>query len=101
EIRLASPGIERLGDLPPDRQDRMQRGHWLLEDHCHLAPAQAAHRVFRQAEQLGLSEDAMRRLRGREMAMIFQEPMTSLHPILPVRRQITETLDAGRGQADL
>ncbi len=50
---------------------------------------------FAGTELLRLSEDAMRRLRGRGMAMIFQEPMTSLHPILRVRRQLTETLDPG------
>jgi peptide/nickel transport system ATP-binding protein/oligopeptide transport system ATP-binding protein len=39
-----------------------------------------------------LSEGGMRRLRGREIAMIFQEPMTALNPVLPVRLQITESL---------
>ncbi|MGH7081092.1 MAG: ABC transporter ATP-binding protein [Acetobacteraceae bacterium] len=56
---------------------------------------------FAGTELLALSEDAMRRLRGRGMAMIFQEPMTSLHPILRVRRQITETLDPGRPRPEI
>ena len=36
----------------------------------------------------------MRKVRGAEIAMIFQEPMTSLNPVLTIGRQITETLEA-------
>jgi oligopeptide/dipeptide ABC transporter ATP-binding protein len=36
----------------------------------------------------------MREIRGSEIAMIFQEPMTSLNPVLTIGRQITETLEA-------
>ena len=39
-----------------------------------------------------LPEARMRKLRGRQIAMIFQEPMTALNPVLPVRLQITESL---------
>jgi peptide/nickel transport system ATP-binding protein len=39
-----------------------------------------------------LSFDDMRHLRGREMAMIFQEPMTSLNPVLTIGEQIAETV---------
>ena len=39
-----------------------------------------------------LSEDARRRLRGAEMGMIFQEPMTALNPVVPVGVQIGEML---------
>ena len=41
---------------------------------------------------LGLPEIAMRTVRGKRIAMIFQEPMTSLNPVLTIGRQIAETL---------
>jgi oligopeptide/dipeptide ABC transporter ATP-binding protein len=39
----------------------------------------------------------MRRIRGREISMIFQEPMTSLNPVLSVGRQLTETVEIHLG----
>ena len=42
---------------------------------------------------LKLSPEEMRRHRGKEIAMIFQEPMTSLNPVLTIGRQITESLE--------
>lgn len=41
---------------------------------------------------LALSDDGIRRLRGRELAMIFQDPMSSLNPVLTVGQQISEAL---------
>jgi oligopeptide/dipeptide ABC transporter ATP-binding protein len=41
---------------------------------------------------LGLSDDAMRRVRGGEIAMIFQEPMTSLNPVFTIGDQIGEAI---------
>src|SRR5688572_554074 len=46
--------------------------------------------LFQGRDPLTLSEGEMRRVRGREIAMIFQEPMTSLTPVLRIGRQLTE-----------
>jgi len=43
-------------------------------------------------ELLSLPEDEMRKVRGNDISMIFQEPMTSLNPIFPIGRQISEAL---------
>jgi peptide/nickel transport system ATP-binding protein len=43
---------------------------------------------------LALPEEAMRRHRGRDVAMVFQEPMTALNPVMTVGRQIAEALEA-------
>jgi peptide/nickel transport system ATP-binding protein len=48
--------------------------------------------VFEGRNLLELAEEDMRELRGRDIGMIFQEPMTSLNPVLPIGMQITESL---------
>ncbi|HLB13384.1 MAG TPA: ABC transporter ATP-binding protein [Burkholderiales bacterium] len=48
--------------------------------------------VFEGRNLLELSEAAMRSIRGNEISMIFQEPMTSLNPVLTIGRQIAEAL---------
>jgi peptide/nickel transport system ATP-binding protein len=47
---------------------------------------------FDGRDLLALAPEAMRRLRGREIAMIFQEPMTALNPVMPVGEQIAEAV---------
>ncbi len=47
---------------------------------------------FRGVDLLSLDEDAMRRLRGNDISMIFQEPMNSLNPVLKVGDQISEVI---------
>jgi oligopeptide/dipeptide ABC transporter ATP-binding protein len=52
---------------------------------------------FKGRDLLRLSEEEMRRVRGREIAMVFQEPMTSLNPVLTVGRQLTEGFEIHLG----
>ena len=49
--------------------------------------------VFEGQDLLSLREKQMHKIRGNEISMIFQEPMTSLNPILTIGRQITESLE--------
>jgi len=53
--------------------------------------------LFDGRDLLRLSEGEMRRVRGRDIGMVFQEPMTSLNPVLTIGRQITETLEEHQG----
>jgi peptide/nickel transport system ATP-binding protein len=50
-------------------------------------------------ELIGLEERAMRRLRGNAISMIFQEPMTSLDPVMRIGRQIAEPLILHQGMS--
>src|SRR6186997_354225 len=56
--------------------------------------------TFDGRDLLMLSEEQMRELRGRDISMIFQEPMTSLNPILTIGLQITEPLTIHLGMTD-
>jgi oligopeptide/dipeptide ABC transporter ATP-binding protein len=49
--------------------------------------------IYKGRDLLKLSEEEMRAVRGREIAMVFQEPMTSLNPVLTIGRQLTEGLE--------
>jgi peptide/nickel transport system ATP-binding protein len=59
--------------------------------------------VFDGADLLAMPESRLRRIRGGEIAMIFQEPMTSLNPVMTVGAQIVEAIQAhepiGRSEA--
>jgi oligopeptide transport system ATP-binding protein len=48
--------------------------------------------MFGGADLLKLSDRQLRKIRGKDVAMIFQDPMTSLNPVLTIGRQITEAL---------
>ena len=62
--------------LVPDPPGRIVGGRVLLEER----------------DLLKLDEDAMRNVRGNELSMIFQEPMTSLNPVLTIGEQISEAI---------
>jgi peptide/nickel transport system ATP-binding protein len=49
---------------------------------------------FEGRDLLALRPEQMRHYRGRKIAMIFQEPMTALNPVMPVGRQIAEAIEA-------
>jgi len=48
--------------------------------------------IYREQDLLHINEKAIEQIRGKEIAMVFQDPMTSLNPVLTIGRQITETL---------
>jgi microcin C transport system ATP-binding protein len=48
--------------------------------------------LFQDKNLLSISEPELRRIRGKEIAMIFQEPMTSLNPVYPIGTQLMEPL---------
>jgi len=53
--------------------------------------------IFKGRDLLTLPEHVMRDIRGKEIAMVFQEPMTSLNPVLSVGRQLTEPCEIHLG----
>ena len=55
--------------------------------------------LFKGRDLLKLSEEEMRHVRGREIGMVFQEPMTSLNPVLTIGRQLTEGLEIHLGMS--
>jgi oligopeptide transport system ATP-binding protein len=55
--------------------------------------------LFDGEDILKLSEGEMREIRGNKIAMIFQDPMTSLNPVLTVNRQISESLQLHMGMS--
>ena len=48
---------------------------------------------YQGRDLVGLSDDELRSIRGKEIAMIFQDPMTSLNPVLTIGRQVREALE--------
>ena len=49
--------------------------------------------LFEGEDLVSMNEGDLRHVRGNQIAMIFQEPMTSLNPVLTIGRQLTETLE--------
>ena len=56
--------------------------------------------IYSGRNLLNISGEEMRSVRGREIAMIFQDPMTSLNPVLTIGRQLTEGLKLHLGMND-
>lgn len=56
--------------------------------------------IFDGQNLVEMSEAEMRKIRGRRISMIFQDPMSSLNPVLTVGRQITESLKLHLGMSD-
>ena len=61
-----------------------------------MARVSGGQALFKGRDLFALAPDAVRALRGRDIAMIFQEPMTSLNPVLTIGRQLTEAICAHR-----
>ena len=57
---------------------------------------EGGHVMFDAQDLTTLGEDELRSIRGRDIAMIFQDPMTSLNPVLTVEEQMVETIMAHR-----
>jgi oligopeptide transport system ATP-binding protein len=53
--------------------------------------------TYRSRDLLKMAESEMDKMRGKEIAMIFQDPMTSLNPVLTIGKQITESLEKHMG----
>ena len=55
--------------------------------------------VFEGEDLMKLDDAEMRNIRGNRIAMVFQEPMTSLNPVLTIGRQLTESLEVHQGMS--
>ncbi|MEM7197264.1 MAG: ABC transporter ATP-binding protein [Pseudomonadota bacterium] len=66
----------------------------LPQDICNVTAGEI---LFQGKDLLGLSDTAMQTIRGNDISMIFQEPMTSLNPVFTVGEQIAEVLRLHQG----
>ena len=55
--------------------------------------------LFKNEDLLEVSEQRIQEIRGNKISMVFQEPSTSLNPVLSVQRQLTESLELHRGMS--
>lgn len=55
--------------------------------------------TYEGVDLLGLSDREMRDRRGRDIAMIFQDPLSSLNPVVPIGVQVTEVMERHRGMS--
>ncbi|MGV2130345.1 ABC transporter ATP-binding protein [Agrobacterium vitis] len=85
-------GKERLGIVGESGSGKSQTGRAIMG----LTPAHARitadHLHFGDTDLLAISASKRRALRGKRMAMILQDPKYSLNPVMPIGKQIVETL---------
>jgi peptide/nickel transport system ATP-binding protein len=55
--------------------------------------------TYEGVDLIGLSKSEMRDRRGRDIAMIFQDPLSSLNPVIPIGLQVTEVMERHRGMS--
>ncbi|MCM2398337.1 ABC transporter ATP-binding protein [Rhizobium sp. S95] len=85
-------GRERLGIVGESGSGKSQTGRAIMgltPKHAHITADRLA---FGEADLLGMQASERRRLRGKKIAMILQDPKYSLNPVMPIGRQIMETL---------
>ena len=96
-------GRERLGIVGESGSGKSQTGRAIMGLTAPQAVITAERLAFGNTDLLSLSPKERRRLRGRRMAMVLQDPKYSLNPVMTIGRQIVETLrtheDIGRSEA--
>ena len=63
------------------------------------ATASPARCIYDGTDLLTLSDQQMRDRRGKDIAMVFQDPLSSLNPVIPIGLQVTEVLERHRGMS--
>ena len=103
-LELRGPRRQSARDRRRVRARARARARWRCWACCPRTPASAGASSSPAARSSGSKKDELRRVRGSEIAVIFQEPMTALNPVYTVGFQIIETLrialrhDAERGE---
>ena len=91
DISLAISRRERVGIVGESGCGKTMTGLAILGLLPAIAPPTAGRDPVRGRDLLTFGERAMRRVRGRRIGMIFQEPMSALDPVFTVGEQIAET----------
>src|SRR5205085_8331704 len=71
-FRQVEPAARDVAELVADREDRVERRHWVLEDHRDVASAQSADALLRSADQLLLAEADARPLAVADAAPVVE-----------------------------